>query len=61
MAAQRWRCGLLGLVFKTRAFDRAATPPGAADAGAISLLIDRRLDSTQPLGEVAEWLKALAC
>ena len=41
-------------VFKTGAFDRSATPPGSADA----MLA---LHSRQHPGEVAEWLKALAC
>jgi hypothetical protein len=41
-------------VFKTGAFDRSATPPGSAQA----ILA---LHSRQHPGEVAEWLKALAC
>jgi hypothetical protein len=51
------------LVFKTSAFDRSATPPGvagpmlAADAGAYRVYTAA---SACP-GEVAEWLKALAC
>jgi hypothetical protein len=42
-------------VFKTGAFDRSATPPAAHDATRL------RLYTGLHSGEVAEWLKALAC
>ena len=52
-------------VFKTGAFDHSATPPeGRADAsdGPRAPLRPPSLVYTRPTsGEVAEWLKALAC
>ena len=54
------------LVFKTSAFDRSATPPGSHDAsprhpGALQGDRGQALHCAVPTGEVAEWLKALAC
>jgi hypothetical protein len=51
------------LVFKTSAFNRSATPPGRpSDASRTNSPVgtDQGLDWSQS-GEVAEWLKALAC
>jgi hypothetical protein len=55
-------------VFKTAAFDRSATPP-VPDDDAMGVSHDRlhwpngveRPAPAPPRGEVAEWLKALAC
>ena len=55
------------LVFKTSAFDRSATPPGVGehDASPPHARLEAPSASTLPRalspGEVAEWLKALAC
>ena len=46
------------LVFKTSAFDRSATPP--YDAIVAGGLRGKLYTASDP-GEVAEWLKALAC
>ena len=53
-------------VFKTGAFDRSATPPGACghDRSRVHRHPTRdnpALHCPRPQGEVAEWLKALAC
>ena len=51
------------LVFKTSAFDRSATPPWPTMLAPEGTAASRDLSSTlaRGPGEVAEWLKALAC
>ena len=54
------------LVFKTSAFDRSATPPRAcrpdrSHGKPRRHAASQSLHCPRPQGEVAEWLKALAC